>query len=88
MLPQDVTDAIALHPPHQIALLASAPCCLQPCQLYSPAREYFVDSNEGSQRELLLGRRRILKSDIHEVETGFIEETRFLLCISIVVFFR
>ncbi|GET36137.1 hypothetical protein [Microseira wollei] len=28
-----------------------------------------------------MGRRRILKSDIHEVETGFIEETRFLLCI-------
>ncbi|MFB2978210.1 hypothetical protein [Microseira sp. BLCC-F43] len=45
------------------------------------AREYFADSNEGWQRELLLGRRRILKSDIHEVETGFIEETRFLLCI-------
>ncbi|HAX75423.1 MAG TPA: hypothetical protein DCY88_06245 [Cyanobacteria bacterium UBA11372] len=47
-----------------------------------PAREYFVDSNEGWQRELLLGRRRILKSDIHEVETGFIEETLYFFLIN------
>ena len=47
-----------------------------------PAREYFADSNERSQRQLLLGRRRILKSDIHEVETGFIEETLYFLSIN------
>ncbi|GET36146.1 hypothetical protein [Microseira wollei] len=70
-----ISDAIALHLPLAVVNLANS---------ILPAREYFANSNEGSQGELLLGRRRILKSDIHEVETGFIEETRFLH-ISIVV---